>query len=165
MSSIMGIDQSFTSTGIVIQGHDGHLTYMTIETKKTDHPLEKFHRAIDISNQIVKLISDYDVTKVNIEGLAMGNIKGNANRDLASLQGVIVTHILEDTLAEVNVVTPTSLKKFATGKGNAKKEELFMALPPGVITEIEAYPKSRGRFDVTDAYWLCVYEGKIEESR
>jgi len=58
----------------------------------------------------------------------------------------------------ISIVPPTTLKKFATGNGNAKKEAMFDALPSETKQVFEEKTlKSKGRFDVTDAYWLSKY--------
>ena len=86
----------------------------------------------------------------------MGNVKGNSSRDLAILQGMIVCNVLkliDDN--NVDVVSPTAVKKFATGKGNAKKEEMFEAITDEKDKAlVERYKKTKGRYDVSDAYHI-----------
>jgi crossover junction endodeoxyribonuclease RuvC len=157
---VLGIDQSFTSTGICVNS-DGNFEYKVIATVvNRDDPLEKFKRAMIISETIVDLIAKNNVNIVNIEGLALGRAIGNSNRDLAILQGIIVSDIIRKCNIEPNIIAPTSLKKFATGKGNAKKDILFECLPDEVKEHLMTFPKTKGRFDLCDAYWLSNFKSQ-----
>jgi Holliday junction resolvasome RuvABC endonuclease subunit len=155
---ILGIDQSFSCTGICLKDGDDHV-FSTISTQPNkEDPLEKFKRAMDISETIVNLILDASVAEVNIEGLALGRAIGNSNRDLAILQGIIVSDIMKKCNIEPNIIAPTSLKKFATGKGNSPKDMLFECLPDDVKEYLLTKPKSKGRLDLCDAYWLANFK-------
>lgn len=154
--NILGIDQSYTSTGIYFnRGKEvSHQTITTVVDK--DDPLEKFRRAEEICDAISTIIDENEIKHVGIEGISMGNVRGNSNRDLAGLQYAIVGMILRRYNDEVSVAIypPTQVKKHATGKGNCKKEDMFEALPLGVYEHLSGYLKTRGRYDVTDAYWV-----------
>ena len=159
MSVIMGLDQSFTSTGVCINSENGFDFRVIPTVPDKEDPLEKFKRAMFISDAICDMIKEQNVDKVNIEGLALGRAIGNSNRDLAILQGVIVCDILKKFSGlNINIVVPTTLKKFATGKGNAPKDMLFECLPDDIKENLSKIPKSKGRLDLCDAYWLSVYD-------
>ena len=162
MRAVMGIDQSYTSTGIFIAFNDEDEFAGKIITTSPDkeNPLQMFDRSRYVADQIVELIHEHNVGRVVIEGIAMGNIKGNSNRDLAGLQFTIINAIklaYEDGV-EIEVVSPTMLKKFATGKGTASKVEMFEATPMGIQEGLQSqFKKSAGLYDVVDAYWLCMF--------
>ena len=148
---VMGIDQSLTSTGIVIK-EDGNMVHHQIITSNTDR--DDFDRVQDITVKVIDLIKSFQVDDVVIEGLAFSS-NGDATRKLAGLQFYLVIEIRKVLPIECSVVAPTTLKKKATGNGRANKDDLFDALPDDIREEFMKYNKTGGRFDVTDAYWLA----------
>ena len=155
-----GIDQSFTSTGLCIIDQMGNLIYHgTIHTDPKEDG-NRFIRASKIANEIVDVIEKYKPFYISIEGLAFG-ARGNAARDLAGLQFAIMStaHERVPQLAKrIEIVSPKHLKLHATGIGTASKELMCKALPVDVKKTIaRTYPKTKGRSDVTDAYWLARY--------
>lgn len=169
----IGIDQSYTSTGIVFHNGTKVIEHAVISTKKTESHLEKMIRAREISNTTHHLIREHvmlrlqqnmDDVKICIEGLSYGSSgkMAAANRDLAGLQFMMIDELLNSFDEEqIRIVAPTSLKKLATGKGNAKKELLYECLEShnkDFFDEISCIPKTRGRLDLVDAYWLSVFK-------
>ena len=151
---IVSIDQSYTSTGVCVFDCDGKLiTTMVLKSEKQEREHDTIHRAVDISDQIVEVVKKYKAKRVALEGLSFGGNVGNTTRDLAGLQYLIVSKMFLLDIP-VRIVAPTMVKKFATGKGNAKKEELFDSVPLKDKDQIEQYKKTKGRYDVTDAYWI-----------
>lgn len=152
---VFGIDQSYTSTGLVITRNKQVILSKIIKSDKT---LNNFQRIINIKNKLFEYIKEYEPTIINIEGLSFAST-GNATRNLAGLQFVIVTSIMEDfPKIKINIVAPQTLKKISVQNGHAKKEELFDKLPNDIKEEYIKYPKTNGRFDLTDAYWLSIFE-------
>ena len=91
---------------------------------------------------------------VAIEGYSYG-AKGSSFLSLAELGGVIRWNLYVRKIPYV-VIAPSSRAMFATGKGNAKKEEVFAA----AIRKINYRGNSH---DEADAMWLhrmaeCKYE-------
>jgi Holliday junction resolvasome RuvABC endonuclease subunit len=166
----IGIDQSLTSTAVTIifDNNDQSLVYTdVIETKRKDFD-DIFYRVEYIANRIIFFLEKHihvleDIyTEVMIEGLSFGS-STNATRDLAALQHAIISTIRSSQYGDIiRVIAPTSLKKFAGGKGNAKKEEMYEFLPPYIKDFFNKTPKSRGRYDLMDSYFLAFYQnGKI----
>jgi Holliday junction resolvasome RuvABC endonuclease subunit len=160
MKYFLGIDQSFRSSGIVIIDESTAIIEATTIVAPKD--LDIFARALfiaeAISNQFIKV---HNPTLIGLEGLAFSKI-GNATRDLAGLQFTIVNYLRSNhTCTEENliVVSPNELKKFATTKGNAKKEVMVDFLPESVLELFQEknYKKTTGLYDVTDAYWIARY--------
>ena len=149
----VGIDQSFTSTGICFIDNNQLVFYKIISSDKED---ESYDRAIQIADEIVFTIKDMnkDINIINIEGLSYGS-KGDATRNLAGLQFLIIDRIKKQNW-NYNVIAPQTLKKFVL-KGNSSKEELFECLPDNVYEEFDKYNKSE-KFDLMDAYFLAIYE-------
>lgn len=152
---VLGLDQSYTSTGAVVMNARKEVEWMGIVTtkKQTDDPQEIFHRARSIVQEISNIMEQHDIDFVSIEQLAYGSV-GDATRNLAGLQFMIINMLIERGIPFMTV-PPTSLKKYASGKGNCGKEEMFESLPVDIKGEIGKHPKSKGRYDLADAYWLA----------
>lgn len=153
--NIMGIDQSFTSTGVVVMDNKKDVVVMDViaTSKTTDDKKEIFWRARSIVSSVLDTISSNNVGFVAIEQLAYGSV-GDATRNLAGLQFMIINMLIDRDIPFITV-PPTSLKKYATSKGNCGKQEMVDSLPHGIKEEIEKYPKTKGRYDLADAYWLA----------
>ena len=85
---------------------------------------------------------------VVIEGLAFGVRNATSLAQLSGLNYMIRTYLWENNLKFL-IVAPTSLKKFITTHGNAKKEEMMM----------EVFNKYHVGFpddNVNDAFCLAV---------
>ncbi|MCI4411921.1 MAG: crossover junction endodeoxyribonuclease RuvC [Thiotrichales bacterium] len=156
---ILGIDQSFTSTGVVLTGFDKEVRdFQIISTQKNDlDPLDIFKRSIIISDKIAQICDNTHVTELRIEGLGMSSI-GNATRNLAQLQYAIISEIIKKhPEIEIKIIAPTSLKKRSTGNGKATKQDMYDALPESVKTLFKDVRKTKGLYDITDAYFLSVF--------
>jgi len=160
---VMGLDQSYTSTGVCVFSDDGELIHHCVIRSEKNEAVEhdKIRRAVDISDEIARITTDMNVDVVSIEGLSFGGNVGNTSRDLAGLQYLIVSKLL-NCGCDVKITPPKQIKKFATGSGNASKIEMFEALPEKVKERIEIYKKTKGRYDVTDAYWIGKYWFSLE---
>ena len=120
MRRFVGIDPS-TKTGLVIMDEDGNL-YNTeeIKTTATEDPL----RFIDIANQLIDQLEPNDI--VCIEGFSYGSRGAGVSTQYGL--GWIIRHHLYMKGYEYLEVAPTSVKKFATGKGNTKKDEMVLPI-------------------------------------
>lgn len=167
----LGIDQSFTSCGLCVVSASGVVVHHeTINTSDVDGDI--FDRALKIVDGIDKVIDQFNPVRIGLEGLAFSKF-GNATRDLACLQGAIVTHLRYRKpvhSAEMQIVSPNLLKKFATGKGSADKNAMYEALPQVIKDVFVSYKKTKGRSDVVDAYWianftLSIYNRTVDNIR
>jgi len=150
---VLGIDQSYTSTGFVVLDSDKNIIdHGIIKSNPEDDMIQ---RARFIADQLVTIALKHKPKKIALEGLAFGS-KGDATRDLGGLFFLIVDSLRHRFGFEISVIPPTTLKKFATGNGRAKKQEMYSALPEQAILEMQ-YLKTKGMYDVTDAYWICSY--------
>lgn len=130
MSIVIGIDPSLTSTGIVVL-RNGVLEQAV--TTKNEPKLGTLER-VRLVNQSIKSVvnnltddanSEWKAPKIIvIEGFSYGS-KGRGVFDIAYL-GWRIREELEAYRVEDDVpwleVSPSQLKQFATGKGNANKE-------------------------------------------
>lgn len=142
---VMGLDPSLTCTGVVVVGpptHEGAESVFgaVIKTK----PGDITPRLDLIAGEIMELVLLHRPELICIEGLAFG-ARGQAMLDLAGLHHVIRRDLMH---YRVEVVAPQALKKFVTGKGNTKKDQMRLAV----------YKKWGVEFlttDETDAYALA----------
>lgn len=152
----LSIDQSYTSTGYCIFSEARLITQGIITSDKTQDP---YDRADHIASEVTKLVSQYDIEEISLEGLAFGMI-GNATRDLAGLQFVLITRLrsISDKIS-IMIVPPLSIKKLATGSGKASKKEMIASLPTDVATKFKeaGIKATKGLPDVADAYWIGQY--------
>lgn len=151
----VGIDQSYRSTAYVIHDGEDVVAFGVISTDKID---DVYTRARYIADELVRVINFHKCEVAHIEGLAMGTF-GNATRDLAGLLFTIILAIRERCqLTSIQEVSPTSLKKKATGNGKAKKEEMINCLPKDVLSKFleRGYKKTNGLTDLADAYFLSL---------
>lgn len=151
----MGIDQSFTSSGVVVKDTDSVLYHTVI---RSDKEQDTITRAEFIADRIKMICENLQPDKIVIEGVAF-MATGNVTRDLGGLQFIIISRLRKAIESHrIHIVAPTSLKKLATGTGRATKSDMYDALPKATKDEITVfYKKTKGRFDVVDAYWLATY--------
>lgn len=150
---ILGIDQSYTSSGIVLL-EDGEL--FSAHKYVADKSVNRFAQAHEIALHIAGVVDEHKPDIIAIEGLAFG-MRGNVTRDLGGLQFVIIAHLQEVKKREVEIIAPTSAKKFATGSGRAKKEDMIESLPEPILEHFTGLglKKSTGLADMADAYWIA----------
>lgn len=150
---VLGLDQSFTKSGIVILDNDEMVHF---ELYKTDKKEDIYKRTWDITQHVKNLSRTQKIDVVSIEGLAYA-MKGNATRDLAGLQFSIITTLRYIENIRVEIIPPNTVKKIATGKGNAKKEKLLECLPKDIHKRFLDFGvrKTTGITDLTDAYWIA----------
>lgn len=154
MNKLLAIDQSLRCTAWCIFEDDmlGSMTHFgCIKTFKDTGSL--FDRIDIISSQIGEL-NKQGIGYLCREGLSFGGV-GNATRDLAQLVGAIENECGKAFLE----VSPKSVKKFATGNGNATKEDMINALPTEVANRFKErnFKKSTGLADLADAYFIGRY--------
>lgn len=164
---VLGIDQSYTSTGWTVFDNENVEDVGIISTSPEDG--NSFVRARIIVDKLKDIVDKYNIDHIGIEGLAYGSI-GDATRDLAGLQFLIVDSMRP---LPVDVTAPTAVKALALKgrpkvktvivdgkkKKNNKKKEMFEALPE--ITQNYFKNKglkiTKGLYDVTDSYWIGLY--------
>ncbi len=155
---VLAVDQSFTSSGLfVLEVCDSDVTKVIhCERFVTNDNLDIFARAMQVAERVDIVATNFNVNHIAIEGLAFSKM-GDATRDLAGLQFTVV-NFQRMKSRDVLIIPPNTVKKIATGKGNAKKEQLYEALPADIKNLLDAnkYKKTTGRYDLTDAYWIGI---------
>lgn len=113
---IVGIDASLTGTGVAV--FDNSLLTERIKSEKMGVP-----RLIEIRGRVQEIITDTDL--VVIEGYAFA--AANQAHQIGELGGVLRVMLTECVVKWIEVA-PSQVKKFATGKGNAKKEDMAVGI-------------------------------------
>lgn len=142
--------------------NDELVHHQLITTKKGES--DDYSQMLYIRDCILELIKEYRVTVVSIEALSLGSIS-SSTRTLAMIYGLVVLSIHEKHpdifLLEV---PPTTLKKYWTGSGRAKKEDMFNATPKHITDLFQvAFKKTTGLYDLVDSYALATYGNKCFE--
>lgn len=116
----VGIDPS-TKTGMVMIGETGCLIYRSEIRPKVEKDPERF---MDIAKQILLNLSEGDI--ICIEGFSYGS-KGKGVSTQYGIGWLIRAELIRNGYTYIDI-PPTSVKKFATGKGNTKKDEMVLPI-------------------------------------
>jgi len=140
----VGVDPSFNSTGIVILDQDGEIVeqknFSLAKYDEIEEKLIKFEEKIAFIPSIVRLGGVY------IEGPAY-MAKGQYVLQMGALHFLLRLFLYKREVF-YKVIAPGTLKKFVTGKGNAKKDLMLLKVYKkwGVEFEVD---------DLADAYGLA----------
>ena len=164
MRKVLGIDQSFTSAGYVVLDESGEVVdFGTIRSVGEKNGVvndgDIFDRSIKITDSMLAIAHKHNVALVGLEGLAFSKF-GNATRDLAGLQFVLITQLKKSKFgSNMEIISPNLVKKYATGKGNAEKVDMAAAMPQKFLDDIAErnFKKTTGLYDIADAYWIAKY--------
>ncbi|HNI02742.1 MAG TPA: crossover junction endodeoxyribonuclease RuvC [Chitinophagales bacterium] len=138
---IVGIDPSLSGTGLCFINKLNIPITEIIKTKKMDN---RFDRYDYIVHKILDFVPD-TTNLVVIEHYSFGSI--GKQTDLAELGGIIRYALYVNKVKFIEVA-PSSLKKFITGRGNAKKDEMILAIS-------KKYNKHFKDDNIADAYALA----------
>ncbi|MBN8200492.1 crossover junction endodeoxyribonuclease RuvC [Bacillus sp. NTK034] len=116
----VGIDPS-TKTGIVVLSEQGEV----IESKEiTTTEKEDPKRMMDIAKKVINNLWFYDV--ICIEGFSYGS-RGAGVSTQYGIGWLIRAELIRNGYTYYEVA-PSAVKKFATGKGNTKKDEMVLPI-------------------------------------
>jgi Holliday junction resolvasome RuvABC endonuclease subunit len=134
---IMGLDLSINGTGVCLP--DGSTYTIRCNTSQGDH------RLTIIRDRVRRDLAGVDL--VVLEDLP-AKLQAAASKALGLVQGTVRITLL-DAGVPYAVISPSTLKKFATGRGNCDKAAMILA----------AYKRSGIEFrddNQADAYWLHI---------
>ncbi|WP_199426837.1 RuvC family protein [Thermaerobacillus caldiproteolyticus] len=115
----VGIDPS-TKTGLVILEDNKVHTAIEVTSKEKRDP----HRFMDIAKTVMKYITDHDV--ICIEGFSYSS-RGAAVSVQYGIGWILRSELIKAGLNYYDV-PPSSVKKFATGRGNVKKDAMVLPI-------------------------------------
>lgn len=139
---VIGIDPSLTATGVA--DADGGLH--TIASKPDDGTVADRARRIATITAHLRPHRLTDAHLVVIEGPAFSR-QGQAGVHLRAGLWWRIVGLLHSAGVPVAEVSPSALKKYATGKGNADKSDMRMALYKRAGLDVSSD-------DEVDAWWL-----------
>lgn len=119
---VVGIDPSLRATGLAL--HDGELRTLSMPSVESAYMDGKVARIRAIVGKVAVASGVGSLCVIEAPALGMNN---RSTHELAGLWWSIVVRLIE-LGNEVVTITPGQLKKFATGKGNAPKPDMRMAL-------------------------------------
>lgn len=129
------------------------------EYYKTKNMVEVVNTIYDlILNEVKKYASAVNVV---IEGISYGSsIRTKSIFDLAGLNYMIRYKLITSDIQHLNlsIATPSNIKKYATGKGNANKESI-MTIFKYIFPEMQNIPKLD---DIADSYFMAMFSRDIE---
>lgn len=147
MTTVLAVDPSLTSTGVV-KWQDGRFTVRTIRTMPGDERSARHHRIV------MELLAMRDPkpgrTLCSIEGrITPPDGAVQTAMDLAELRGAICLGLFTQGIPRAEV-HPSTLKVYATGRGNASKADMLVAARGRLSTHFVATND-----DEADAGWIC----------
>lgn len=116
---VMGLDTS-TRTGVSVVDKDRNVL---LGEQVTFPKLRGWERASAIAARIMELHAEYKPDLVVIENYGFAN--ANSLVTLVEIGTIIRYFLWQESIPYIEV-PPNSLKKFVTGKGSGKKEEVMM---------------------------------------
>lgn len=120
MTKIVGLDLSLTSTGVAVVLGD----FASTETIK---PKAKGHARLSMLQAEIGNYVD-GATLVVVEGPAFASAKGQQGHHERAGLWWLITHSLHRRSIPTAIVPPSTLKKYVTGKGNADKDTVLLAV-------------------------------------
>ena len=129
------------------------------EYYKTKNMVEVVNTIYDlILNEVKKYTPAVNVV---VEGISYGSsIRTKSIFDLAGLNYMIRYKLITSDIQHLNlsIATPSNIKKYATGKGNANKESI-MTIFKYIFPEMQNIPKLD---DIADSYFMAMFSRDIE---
>ena len=146
---IIGLDLSLTSTGVSVYSiSENTIITESIKTSNKNSYMQRYRIILDRITEIDHFIVPAAI--YFIEGYSFGSFgKSSSMSNLIELGGIIKYDLTNRERFYIDV-PPTVLKKFVTGKGNAKKEDIKLAL-------YKKYHKEFKNSDEADAYALTMF--------
>lgn len=179
----IGIDQSLNSTGMTIQFSDKpNVMFFQFVTSKMKHSssvcfveygrvkektddfttneLNIVRSAHNLSKSIFHYLnfhcSKYDKWNVAIEGQVMSGFSKKQMfhlTDLVKLVSIVEYNLLKSSKVNLKIVPPTSVKKYFTGSGRAKKEHMLEEFQ----TRVPNFDFSGKVDDIADSFALSEF--------
>lgn len=117
-----GLDLSLTATGLVVVNGDCEVVSQELITSKE----KEIGRVVEIAELVMRTLRSLSVKPaVFMEGYSFGIGRMGQTFSLGELGGVVKAYLHNNGFVWSSI-PPTSLKKFITGKGGAKKEQMLL---------------------------------------
>jgi len=123
MKYYIGIDPSLTGCAVAVVDQDGQFK----ESRRFGNKLKGMERLVFVRDQVKNILNDYNwknqIKAIGIEGYARG--AKNWREEAGELGGALRILLYENKIKYIDIA-PGQLKKFATGKGNAPKDQILL---------------------------------------
>lgn len=137
----------------------GVVNIMGIEYNKNDFD-DDLKRFDWLSDQIIDLLQQHGVQKVNLEGYSMGSSSSRLFQ-IGENTGILKKK-MNDHAFFFSVIAPTSIKKHATGYGNANKERMVESFQEQTDIDLfslfEQTTIKKPIEDLADSYLILNYQ-------
>ena len=148
----VGFDPSLTSFGVYLRPIDEGEWYGFTASSKSGSASDT-HRVLGLHDEVKEACSGLEIKIAVFEDYGPVNVRAGKITARAEMCGMLKQHFLQERRVPIIMVSPNSLKSFATGKGNAKKEDMLRA-----CSERGYFPESA---DEADAYWAACLGDRI----
>lgn len=118
----VGLDPSYDGFGIIVLDKDANIIVQNLV--KTDSKKEIEERIIDLEKQFEFIANIISLNRIYIEGLSHQST-GNFVLQMGGLHYYLRVFFYKKC-CDYKIVPPGELKKFITGKGNAKKNLMLL---------------------------------------
>lgn len=143
--NIMGISQSYTSTGVVVMNSDMEVIYYQSIT--TNKRFDIYQRAYHTAEIIISIAHQYKIDRFVIESCPA------SQKELVGLQFTIINMMRNEGFQTYNIHETIPIKN--------RNLTLLNTLNEDTRTKFKStHSVSKGLFDITSAYWLTNYTVK-----
>lgn len=150
--AFVGIDPSVSNTGVVCLDMDGRFRAALNGRDLVDRrQAYGIRRHVDQVAGICRFLADFSIIALAYEDYSYGSV--HRAYTLAEFNGILKAGLL-DILPPPLFVAPTVNKKFATGYGQAAKEDVIFRVE-NECPELANLPKKQRTSDICDAWSLA----------
>jgi hypothetical protein len=176
LKNSVGIDYSMTSPAICIHSgdtwsiHNCKFFYLVKQKKYLIESGNLFgslypdylttqQRFSNLSEWVLSNISNLETPNIMIEGYSYGSVSSRLF-EIGENTGLL-KHSLWKQQKSFNVLAPTAIKKYATGKGNANKEKMWESFFQETQLDLfKHFGMEYGKHwnpisDIVDSYFIC----------
>jgi len=122
----VGVDPSLTGNAIVIIDERGEYIEGKLIASHKDCYLNGEQRVWDVFNQVKYIANVVRLDSVYIEGLSYMSVSPTLFERCALLYSILM--FLLEREVKYKIIPPMTLKKFVTGHGHAKKDQMMTAI-------------------------------------
>jgi len=126
MYKIVSLDLSLVATGVTVLTDNRSESFLIKSKRPKDNtPTNELIRILNIIKEIDSHVVGKNIDLVCIEGMAFCTRNTSALIQLGVLN-YFVRHLCYKHNIKFCIIAPTTAKRFATGRGNSKKDEIML---------------------------------------
>ena len=159
MGVYVGIDPSLTGTAVAAVDDAGRLDVWKLPTKGAEHASahDTMHRILKIErwlrDRLVTIGDGRELIRIGIEGPSYAPERTGHDHERAGLWHALYRRAA--MYADMLVVTPAQRAKYATGKGNAGKDQVLLGV-------CRRWPQFAGGNDEADAVTIASMVARLD---